>query len=1176
MVTLTRHVNTPSNYDLELPGRGTLQNKLYVGFVKIADDVLKMGRLKVWIPELSGDPNDENGWFIVNYCAPFAGATNVYDNKNENTYAGTQKSYGMWFVPPDVNNEVVCAFISGDPARGIWLGCLYQQNMNHMIPGLPGQDTTASEPVAEYNKRVVNTNINAPVRPRYDPLADGLVRQGLQEDVIRGVSDSGARRADPVNSVYGILTPGGNQFVFDDSPSNSYIRLRTQHGAQIMINDSAGFIYLNSVDGRNWISMDATGKIDIYAQDDISIRSQGSLNLRGDIDVNIEAGRDINMRARGRQVGAGVSTNPVSEPPPSIVPPGNITVLGDSIALGVGQRIDGAVVSAEVGDTSSKIVERLQNDDNLRNGVNAIISAGTNDIVSGQGNTALLTENLGKIRAALSASKYIWLLPYDSVAKTTVKAFADSNGDTTLDLSRFPTVDNIHPRDYALVANEAKSLCIPDPNVVPTAVTNPGAAQAPGSTTGYYRTLQDAEAGAASYRSAADFARENPQMYSDDERRAVFRLEAAANAEVQRLRGEGATTPATIQDSQPPVTQVAARAPQPTTPAQAQTQAEQAQDWRTIVIPFLRREEGFRERAYRDPPNTNFYAVGYGHNMGKNEIPAGRTVINAGAAGTVPIRGPNGSETVVTREQAEGILLIDLENIAARPTQRILGGAWDILGPYQKAALVSFAYNAGGGGIRRLVAKGLTNFINQRDIESAAKLIETTITRVGNYSLESRRRAEANLYRERPELAGQGGNAQVVDGYPVTSNFSVTAQGAPLSPVDTNVQGGFVRIQSRNSMHLLSGQHMFISTSQDMHRLAGNNIFDSAVKNVDRAAGGYMHESARDDWTVSSGRYVNINAPKVDINGPTPPTAIAAAQAVGPISQRQTDAVVNSLGNVIAVLTDTILPHLPFHEPYDNHGGRHFENIRDATALNTQTGLRDGEIVPNSSQPLDIYGTPRSEMPQAIYRGVDYNTRGQPLYRYEAPMSNIVLLEAGSLSLDADGRQFIVSRENGSYRPITVGNPPKQEIGYGHSLTPEELSQRRLTIGGLSVPLDQPLTQQQINDLFDQDVEAVQRWMRPEIKQPLSQTQYDMFCSLAFNIGENNFKSSPALKAFNDGDLQKVPNSWMQHTRNAAGNVVPGLVIRRRAEVVKFMQGPATDDIGGGSNTAITSGQLAT
>lgn len=1180
MAVLSRHVNTPQNYNLELPGRGTLQDKLYVGFVKVADDVLRMGRLKVWIPELGGDPNDESGWFIVSYCAPFAGATNVYDNRNENTYSSTQKSYGMWFVPPDINNEVVCAFINGDPARGVWLGCLYQQDTNHMVPGLPGQNSTPSTPVAEFNKRLTGENLNSPPRPDYEPLAEGLLRQGLNLDTIRGVSDSGARRAEPANSVYGILTPGGSQLVFDDSPANAYIRLRTKSGAQMMINDTTGFIYLNSVDGKNWISMDATGKIDIYAQDDISIRSQGSLNLRGDIDVNIEAGRDINMRARGRPVNTQAIPNPASNPPPTLPSAGNIVVVGDSIAVGTGQRIQGAIVAATVGDNSTAILTKVRSNDSIKNFVNAIVSAGSNDIVNGQGNTGLLTSNLEGIRLALAARSYIWLLPYDSVAKATVKAFADGKGDQTIDLSNYPTSDNLHPRDYALVANDARSKCIPSPEQSGGAAGGATGAQASGVgqtpygsyNIGTYRTLPEAEAAAARYRSAAEFARANPQLYPGVELTTVLRFEAAANAEVNRLRSQGQTTPATIQASQPaptgPVAQNA-NAPAPTGTTGASTAIPTVDE---ILLPHLRREEGKRNRAYRDPPDTNLYAVGYGHNMGTNELAprsTQRSFIDCGSAGQCPILGPNGSETVMTDAQAEGALLVDVRRIAYPSCTRWLRGAWDLLGPYQQAALLSFAYNAGSNGIRILVDNGLTNFINERNIESAAQLIENTITRVRSFDLTRRRRAEANMYRGRPDLAGQGAPSERVDGYSPTNDASVNAYGAPVSSEDRTVVGGYIKIQSRNSMHLLSDQHIFISSAQDLHTLAGNNMFDTAVRNINRAAGGYIHDGSRAEYGLTSNRGIIISAPRTDINGPQPPPPTTAAQAVGPISQRQTDARVNSLGNVVIIQTDTILPHLPYHEPYENHGGRSFENARDATAIQQNTGLRDGEIVPNSPAPLDIYGSPRSDMPAAIYRGEGYNAQNQPLYRFESPISNATIFSANSLVISDDGKQFIKSRENGSYRPIQVGNPPKQEIGYGHTLTAQEISAGSITIKGLTTSLSEPFTQQQINDLFDEDIAKVEQWMKPEIKSNLSQTQYDMFCSLAFSIGENNFKGSAVIRNFNDGNLSKVPNTWMQHTLNGANQVVPQLIARRRAEITKFMAGPASDGSQGSANLTV-------
>ncbi len=298
MPTLTRTTSTPASFSGERIGRASLLDKIYIGFVKDTKDIDRLGRLKVHIPEIGGDPADENEWYTVSYASPFAGATSVYANTNGDTFADSQRSYGMWFVPPDIDNEVMCCFINGDPGRGYWFACLYQERMNHMVPGIPGNDSKTGEPVGEYNKGKTEVDPKKPNRPKYSPLADQLAKQGLDKDDLRGTSSSGARRDEPINSVYGLLTPGGSQIVFDDNPANKFIRLRTQLGAQVLISDSTGCIYINSRDGKNWIELSNNGQIDIYAHTDISIRTESSLNIRADLDVNIEAGRNIYMKAR--------------------------------------------------------------------------------------------------------------------------------------------------------------------------------------------------------------------------------------------------------------------------------------------------------------------------------------------------------------------------------------------------------------------------------------------------------------------------------------------------------------------------------------------------------------------------------------------------------------------------------------------------------------------------------------------------------------------------------------------------------------------------------------------------------------------------------------------------------------------------------------------------------------
>ena len=1083
MPVLSRHVKTPDSYNLDLPGRGTLQDKIYVGFVKTVPDIKAMGRLQVWIPELSGDPTDETGWFLVNYCSPFAGATNIYDSSNENTYAGTQKSYGMWFVPPDINNEVICAFINGDPGRGIWFGCLYQQNMDHMVPGIPGQNSTASLPVAEYNKKINQTNMLNPERPLYSPLSDALVKQGLDLDTVRGVSDSGARRTDPQMSVYGLLTPGGSQMVFDDNPANAFIRFRTQSGAQLLINDTSGCVYINSVDGKNWVSLDANGRVDIYGYDDISIRSQGSLNLRADRDVNIEAGQDINIKARGSVIATPVA-NPAAGAVPTPPTPGPTKIIGDEIGVAIASRLEGSVnLSNTDNATSSSTLSYLQSQpDANKDLTNAVVSIGTND-ASPSFDKNLFVSNLQGIRDILKAPNFVWILPYSAEVKAAMLGFAITNSDKYIDLSTYPTSDAIHPRDYNLVANDVNEKCIP-------ATTS-----------------------------------------------------STANSTTTSSTVSTTTTSSTTS----------------TTPTTLGSDAAAGTSYLDIVTPFLAKHEGKSNDAFWDPPNQrNLVSIGYGHQIQPAEYSAGG--IDTGIAGKIAIRSSNPSASkpgcgTATDDQCTALLRLDIPKYAAQ-VQHYLRGSWDSLGPYQQAALTSLCYNTGPGGIVDLVNQGITTYISNKDLEGAAKLIETTRPGwKGNPTgLVGRRKDEANLYRQRPDLLGQGATGNI-EGEALAGVGSAAAQGS-IATEDPNISFGYIKMQSRNSMHLSAGQYMFMSSELDMHRFAGKNLNDTAGGNANRLIGGYMHESVNADYGITAGGNMAIIAPRVDINGVAPPIAIAAVAALGPNEQKQADAVLNTLGNSTPILTDTIVYHLPYHEPYDNHGGRNFESLRDSTNLDTNTGLRDGEVIINSTNPLDLIGTPRPDMPIAVYRGDSYNSQNQPIYRYEQSSGNVALQATSALEISTLGKQFIKARENGSYVVISTGNPLKKSVGYGHDLSPEEITQNTVQISGVPYTLTQPLTQQNIDSLFEDDIKKVQDWMKPVVNVAVTQTQYDMLCSLAFNIGQTNFTNSLAIKSINDGNLQKVPNQWMQHTVNGGGQVVPGLVIRRRSEVTKYMLAP--------------------
>jgi hypothetical protein len=186
-------------------------------------DPTYMGTLEVELLRPVGGSGAEGQLHQVAYMSPFYGSTSSkYLGADPDDYNNTQKSYGMWMCPPDVGVTVMVIFIDGDPKRGYWMGCIPDENMNFMVPGIAStqrvtedvdfdkKDRYGRVPVAEYNKITPgNSTPSDPtqnLKPRH-PLAKILEDQGLLFDDARGITTSSARREAP-SMVFGISTPG--------------------------------------------------------------------------------------------------------------------------------------------------------------------------------------------------------------------------------------------------------------------------------------------------------------------------------------------------------------------------------------------------------------------------------------------------------------------------------------------------------------------------------------------------------------------------------------------------------------------------------------------------------------------------------------------------------------------------------------------------------------------------------------------------------------------------------------------------------------------------------------------------------------------------------------------------------------------------------------------------------
>lgn len=186
-------------------------------------DPTYMGVLEVEILRPGGNNSNEGQLHQVKYMSPFYGVTDVkHTSGSPNDYNNTQKSYGMWMVPPDTGTTVMVIFVDGDPKRGYWIGCVPDDKMNFMTPGLAATqkvtETVDSDsqglygrvPTGEYNKSdreaQVSVNPNRNLKPRH-PFTDALIAQGLIFDDARGITTSSSRREAP-SMVFGISTPG--------------------------------------------------------------------------------------------------------------------------------------------------------------------------------------------------------------------------------------------------------------------------------------------------------------------------------------------------------------------------------------------------------------------------------------------------------------------------------------------------------------------------------------------------------------------------------------------------------------------------------------------------------------------------------------------------------------------------------------------------------------------------------------------------------------------------------------------------------------------------------------------------------------------------------------------------------------------------------------------------------
>lgn len=332
----------------------------FIGIVKNNSDPARQGRLAIWCPDIGGDEDDPNQWYVVRYASPFFGSTlglpGSSDSANDN-FGTSQQTYGFWAVPPDINNRVLITFVMGDPTRGFWFACVPNIQTMSMVPGLarpPGDKAFAeTNPDKFFGQGRITSRSYLPVSELVtkDPAVDKspsfynlprvvhvyqaniVINQGLDQDPIRGTITSSAQRETP-SQVVGLSSPGrtvpdtadfpnlqrlldeqslpvalvqqfsnrkgGHSLVMDDGDlfgQSQLLRIRSSAGHQILMHDTENIMYISNSKGTAWIELTPDGSMNVFSASNVSIRAQQDINFHADNNINLHSGNTIKMFA---------------------------------------------------------------------------------------------------------------------------------------------------------------------------------------------------------------------------------------------------------------------------------------------------------------------------------------------------------------------------------------------------------------------------------------------------------------------------------------------------------------------------------------------------------------------------------------------------------------------------------------------------------------------------------------------------------------------------------------------------------------------------------------------------------------------------------------------------------------------------------------------------------------
>lgn len=151
----------------------------------------------------------------------------------------------------------------------------------------------------------------------------------------------------------------------------------------------------------------------------------------------------------------------------------------------------------------------------------------------------------------------------------------------------------------------------------------------------------------------------------------------------------------------------------------------------------------------------------------------------------------------------------------------------------------------------------------------------------------------------------------------------------------------------------------------------------------------------------------------------------------------------------------------------------------------------------------------------------------------------MVILSDTCINFIKSWEKFVAKPYHGTEDPPNVNT-----IGYGTTVYPP------FYMKGAAVKLSDPgIAEQQASDFLKWRVGYSCKFIDPFLRDDLNENQFAALISLAYNIGEPQFKTSTVLRLVNQASMDgAIRDAFMMWVHVEGGIVSPGLVARRKAE----------------------------